>query len=581
MQPARVLRILIAAAVAAALIYYVRQPARQAAPRAEAAKSGGQIVGSVRSEPASFNRLLARDAPTDLVSTLLQGRLVRINRSTFEVEPWLAERWESSADGRTHTLYLRPNLSWSDGTPFTSADVLFSLEAAHDPKVQSVVAATLMAGGKPIRAAAPDANTVVFTYAAPAGPGIRLLDSLPILPKHKLGAALAAGTLRKTWGPATPPSELAGMGPFVLREYTAGQRLVFDRNPRYWRTDKDSNRLPYLDRIVLDVVPEQNAELVRLTSGASDFTHSELRPDDYVPVRRAEKEGRVRLLELGTSPDADAFWFCMKPEAKAKDPRFRFVQKREFRQAISHAVNREDFANTVFLGEAVPVWGPITSGNRIWFTPNIPRYAPDIARAQELLKSIGLEDRNKNGIVEDPSGTEAKFTVLTQSGITYFERGTTVLREQAKKAGIELDIVPLEIGAVIERVQACNYDAVYIRPLMSDMDPGLSLDFWLSSGDGHLWNMSQKTPATEWEKQIDQLMTEMAGITDQARRVAIFTDVQRIFAENLPVLYFAAPRFLYGHSTRLRGVVPSALRPQVLWNADMLSVSDDGAAAAR
>ena len=538
---------------------------------------GGQIVASSRSQPRSFNRLLVRDQTSDTVNMLLQGRLVRINRATFEVEPWLAEKWDASADGLTYTFYLRPNLTWSDGAAFSSADVLFSLQAALDPKVESVAASLMTAGGQPIRAEAPDGNTVKFTLAGPSGPGVRIFDALPILPKHKLGAALAAGKLGEAWGPATPPSEIAGMGPFVLREFTPGQRMVFDRNPRYWRKDARGQQLPYLDRIVLEIVPEQNAELLRLQAGQTDLTHSELRSEDYVPIRKAEAEGKVRLVELGVGTDPDGFWFCMKPAAKAKDPRFRFVQKREFRQAISHAVDREEFAQTVFLGEAVPTWGPITTGNEPWFSPNVPRYPHDPARARELLKSIGLEDRNGNGIVEDEKGTEARFTVLTQRGISYYEAGATVLRDYAKAVGIALDVVALEPPALFERLESCNYDAVYMRALMSDPDPGLSLDYWLSSGDAHLWNLASKTPATEWEKDIDRLMTEQASTIEMARRKTIFNDVQRIFAENLPVLYFAAPRLYYAHSVRLRGVVPSVMRPQVLWNADSLSVTDGAA----
>jgi peptide/nickel transport system substrate-binding protein len=581
MRPARLLRILIVAALAVLLIYYVGgglsrdggKDGEGGEGAAQQAVRGGQIVASARSEPRSFNRLLARDVTTDIVNTLLQGRLIRINRSTFEVEPWLAEKWESTPDGLTHTFHLRPNLTWSDGAPFSSADVVFSLDAALDPKVKSVMAGNMMAGGQPIKATAPDPNTVVFTFAGPSGPGVRILDSLPILPMHKLGAALAAGTLAQAWGPATPPSELVGMGPFVLKEYAAGQRLVFDRNPHFWRTAADGERLPYVDRLILEIVPEQNAELLRLIAGETDLTHSELRSDDYVQVRRAEEGGKVKLLELGVATDTDAFWFCLKPEAKAKDPRFRFLQKREFRQALSYAVDREKLARNVFLGEAVPVWGPVTPGNKPWFSPNVPRYPHSVAKARELLKSIGLEDRNNNGIVEDERGTEARFTVLTQKGITNYEKGMTELRDDAKGAGIVLDVVPLEIGAVIERLESCNYDAIYMRPLMTDLDPGLNLDFWLSSGGTHLWNMSQKTPATEWEKEIDRLMTEQASISDPERRKALFNDVQRIFAENVPVLYFAAPRLFYGHSMRLGGVVPSVTRPPVLWNADMLSVT--------
>ena len=372
------------AGLLAALLLVLRLgsgPGSGSSPETAAAR-GGQIVASIRAEPRTFNRFVARDQTSDLLTFLMQGRLVRINRATFELEPWLAETWESSADGRTYTLHLRPNVTWSDGTPFTSADVLFSLRAVYDPKVESVLASSLTAGGQPLRATAPDPRTVVVSFAGPSGPGLRLLDGLPILPRHKLEAALAAGTFASAWNTTTAPAEIVGTGPFVLREYQPGQRVVLDRNPRYWRKAGDGTMLPYLDRIVLQIVPEQNAELLRIQSGETDLTSSELRPEDYVPIRRAEEEGRLRLIELGVGPDADAFWFCLKPDAKAADPRFAFVQRPEFRQAISHAVDREAFADTVFLGAAVPVWGPVTPGNTEWFWPDVPRYPPDEARAR-------------------------------------------------------------------------------------------------------------------------------------------------------------------------------------------------------
>ena len=536
---------------------------------------GGQIVATIRSEPRSFNRIVARDQTTLIIDAITQSRLVRINRATFELEPWLAERWESTEDGRTHTLHLRPGLKWSDGTPLTSADVVFSLDAIFDPKSNSVLADTLTVAGKPIRATAPDPQTVVLTYPAPSGPGIRLLDNLPILPKHKLEAALKAGTFASAWNSQTAPTDLAGTGPFILQEYQPGQRLIYERNPNYWRMAPDGAALPYVDRLVLEVVPEQNAELLRLQSGAADLLNGEIRPEDYVSVRRAQEQGQVRLIELGVSPDADALWFCLKPEVKRKDPRFAFLQKPEFRQAISHAVDREAFAETVFLGAAVPIWGPVTPGNQPWFWPDVPRYAHDDARALELLKSIGLEDRNGNGVVEDAAGTEARFTVITQQGLGYYERGTAVLRDEVAKVGIALDIAPLEFGAMIERMLACNYDAIYMRPLFTDLDPAGNLDFWLSSGGTHLWNMGQKAPATEWEKRIDAIMLEQASALDPERRRALLNDAQRILAENLPVLYFAAPRMYGAHSARLAGVNPSVMRPNILWSADTLSVRED------
>ena len=560
------------AALLAAFVVVLRIGRDDSAPPPAAAR-GGQIVASIRGEPRTFNRYVAADQASEVLSLLLQARLVRINRSTFELEPWLAEKWESSPDGRTHTIHLRPGLTWSDGMPLTAEDVLFSMRAVYDPKVESVLADSLTAGGQPLRAAAPDPLTVVFTYPAPSGRGVRLLDGLPILPKHKLEAALAAGEFKSAYNTSTPPAEVVGAGPFVLREYQPGQRVVMDRNPRYWRKAADGTALPYLDRLVLQIVPEQNAELLRIQAGETDLTSTELRPEDYVPVRRAEEEGRLRLIELGVGPDADALWFCLKPDVKGKDPRFAFVSRPEFRRAISYAVDREAFAENVFLGAAVPIWGPITPGNTRWFWPDIPRYPHNDEAAKMLLRELGLEDRNGNGVVEDAKGTEARFTVITQRGIGWYERGTAFVRDELARVGIALEIAPLEQGAVIQRLQSCDYDAVYFRPVMTDLDPAGNLDFWLSSGGSHFWNMSQKTPATEWERRIDTLMIEQAAELDLARREMQFRAVQKILAENLPVLYFAAPRMYYAHSARLRGVVPSVLRPPVLWNADSLSVA--------
>ncbi|HKH70492.1 MAG TPA: ABC transporter substrate-binding protein [Vicinamibacterales bacterium] len=536
-------------------------------------RRGGQLVASARGVPRSFNRLMAGDQPSDMFAMLTQGSLVRVNRSTFELEPWLAEKWESSADGLTHTLHLRQGVTWSDGTPFTSADVLFTLQAMYDSNVKSVVASSVMPGGKPMKATAPDASTVVLTFAQASGAGISLLDTFPILPKHKLESAYKAGTFPQAWNTATPPAEIVSTGPFVLREFKPGERLVFDRNPTYWRTGGDGQKLPYLDRLVLQFIPEQNAELLALQAGTTDLTQSELRPDDYVPVRRAEEEGKLTLIEGGVGPDADALWFCMNPEIKKGDRRQTFVQKREFRQALSHAVDREEFAQTVFLGEAVPVWGPITPGNKPWFSPNVPRYPHDVSRARELLKSIGLEDRNGNGVVETTDGIEARFTVMTQRGNSSYERGVTVLREQAATIGVAFDAAPLEYPTMIERLLACQYEAVYMRPYFSNLDPANNMDFWLSSGSTHFWHMSQKTPATDWETRIDTVMREQAATLDPERRRDLFNDAQRILAENVPVLYFVAPRLYFAHSKRTMGVVPSVMRPPILWNADSLSVA--------
>ena len=537
---------------------------------------GGVLTSSLRSEPRTFNRWVDRNFPPELISQLTQSKLIRINRSTQEIEPALAQSWTASPDNQTFTLTLR-EADWSDGTPFTSADVLFTFKAVYDPKVNSVLASALLVGGQPLAVTAPDAHTVVIKYPGPFGPGIAMLDNLSIAPKHKLAAALTAGTFAQAWGVATPVNELVSLGPFVLSRYEPGQRLVFDRNPHYWKKDASGAALPNLDQLILEVVPDQNAELVRLQAGQIDMLQQQVRPEDIATLRPMADQGKVKLLELGVGTDPDLFFFNLRPERWAKDPRGSWMARKEFRQAISHAVDREAFANTVFLGAGVPIWGPITPGNQKWFSPNVPRYGFSVDKAKALLAGLGLANRDADEWLEDEKGTEARFTLLTYRGNSSLERGSAVLREDLRPLGIAVDVVALEQGALTERMVKGDFEAIAFFFSSSNLDPAMNPDFWLSSGSAHIWNIGQATPATEWEKQVDGLMQKVMSGTDQAERKQFFDQVQKIFAENLPVIYFVAPRMYMGVSSRVGSMSPTILRPQLLWSADTLTVSATGA----
>jgi peptide/nickel transport system substrate-binding protein len=536
---------------------------------------GGTLTSSLRSEPRSFNRLVEARVPTDLYSTLTGAKLVRINRATGEPEAGLAEKWTISPDNRTYTLTLREGLAWSDGAPFTSADVVFSLQAIYDAKAGSVLASAFKIDGKPIEVTAPDARTVVLTLPGTFGPGIALLDNLHLVPKHKYEAALKAGTFAHAMAVSTPPAELLSMGPFKLTSYAPGQRLAFDRNPHYFKKDAAGIQLPYLDQVIFEIVPDQNAEIVRLQAGQLDTLQQQVRPEDIGTLRPLEQQGRINLIEPGVSVDPDGFFFNMRAPYWSKDPRRDWITHKEFRQAISHAVDREAYANTVYLGAGVPVWGPITPGNKRWFTPNLQRYGHSVDRAKELLAGLGLVNRDADDWLEDPKGAEAQFSVLVFRGNTSVERGAQFLRDELKKAGVRVDVVALEQGAVIERMFKGDFESIFFVVLTSSLDPAMNADFWLSSGPSHFWNIGQPTPATDWEKQIDDLMVTVTTGVDEAERKKAFDDVQKIFADNLPALYFVAPRLYMGTSSRVGGVTPSILRPQLLWNVEQMTVTED------
>ncbi len=375
------------------------------------------------------------------------------------------------------------------------------------------------------------------------------------------------------WSLSTPPSDIVGLGPFVLSAYIPGQRLVFDRNPRYFRKGPDGSALPYLDRVTLEIIPDQSAELLRLEAGQIDTTHSEILPESYAPLKRAADAGRIKLVDLGVGLDANSLWFNLKPGAFAGDPRAAWLQRDELRQAISLAVDRQVMADTVYLGAAAPVFGPITPANRKWYWDGLPKTPHDPEAAKQKLAAIGLTDRNGDGVLEDAANRPAQFTLLTRTGRPDLERGAAVIRDEMKKIGVVVNVVALEAGALIDRfANTGKYEAVYYSPIASDTDPALNPDFWFSFGSAHLWNMAQKTPATEWERRIDELMAKQIASPDDTERKRLFNEVQQLFAEHAPVVYFAAPRVYVAVSSRVTNLTPAISRPQTLWAPDTLAV---------
>ncbi len=560
------------AAVILVLLIVSRPWERGGAPRQASAPADRDLIVSVRSEPSSFNWFTHRDATTHLITLLTQARLVRINGATQELEPWLAEGWSRSTDGLRYTVQLRPDLVFSDGVPVTSEDVVFSFAAASDPS--SALGDAIAVGEGRLTATAVGSHTVLITFPAPFGPGLRLLDALPILPRHKLERALREGTFHSVWSASAPVADVVGLGPFVLAEHVPGDRLVFNRNLHYFRKDAAGVALPYLEHLVVQIMPSQDAQILAFEAGQNDGSASEVRPEDYAPLKRLAAEGRAQLLDLGAAFDPDGLWINLKRGAFDGDPRRDWIQREELRRAISLGVDRQVFADTVFLGAAAPAFGPVTSANKRWYSEAVPRPPHDPAGARALLASIGLTDRNNDGLLDDPHGTVARFTLLTAKGQTPLERGAAVIRDELKKLGLSVDVVALESNALVNQfLSGKGYDAVYFHLTTSDTDPASQLDFWMSTGGSHVWNLGPRTVATPWEREIDDLMRRQTSTLDETERQRVFADAQRLFSEHLPMIYFAVPRVFVAASTRMTNLTPALSRPQLLWAADTISVT--------
>jgi len=228
---------------------------------------GGRLVISLRSEPRTFNPVMANDQNSFGVNARINADLIHINRATQKTEPALARSWTVSKDGTQFTLKLRRGLHFSDGQPFDADDVIFSFQLYQDEQLHSPQRDLLIINDKPITVQKIDAYTVRFTFPAPYSAAERVFDGLGILPRHLLEKDYKEGKIAQVWTLNTPPQNIAGLGAFRLKQVVPGDRVVLERNPYYWKVDSKGQQLPYLDELTFLVVPTQDAQVIRFQAG--------------------------------------------------------------------------------------------------------------------------------------------------------------------------------------------------------------------------------------------------------------------------------------------------------------------------
>lgn len=533
---------------------------------------GGRLVVSLRTEPKTFNPVTAADSASREVIGRMMADLIRINRSTQQTEPSLAKSWKVSADGRRYTMHLQHGLRFSDGHPLDADDVVFTFQAYLDEQVHSPQRELLLIGGKPILARKVDSHTVEFELARPYAPAERLFDSIAILPQHLLGKPYAEGKLGQSWGLTTPPEQIAGMGAFRLKEYVAGQRIVLERNPHFWKTDRQKQRLPYLDEIVFVVSANEDAQVLRFQAGETDLL-SRINAKNFAALQRDSRAANYRLMDMGPGLEYSFLFFNLNhlaernlPEVVRKQAWFRDVR---FRQAVSTAIDREGIVRLVYQGRAAALSTHVTPGNRLWRNADVGKLEQSLDRARQLLRDAGFS-WNASGALVDPRGQPVEFSIVTSASNAARAQMATIIQDDLKKLGMAVHVVPIEFRSLLDRVlNTFDYEAAISGLISGDVDPNAEMNVWMSSGATHLWNLSQALTAP-WEAEIDDLMRKQMVTLQYGPRKKLYDRVQQIVAENLPLVCLVSPNVLLGVKSNVGNLKPAILEPYALWNAEEL-----------
>jgi peptide/nickel transport system substrate-binding protein len=541
---------------------------------------GGRLVIASRGDPKTFNPITEDEIVSSVITRHLFEYLCGFDRARQEVKPGLAESWTVAPDQKTWTFKLRKGLLWSDGEPLTAEDVVFTFQALYDTNSINVLADSEKINGRSYLATKVDELTVQIVTPDVYAPFLESCAAyVPIIPKHKLAAVLAAGKFDSAYGVNTPPAELVGCGPFILKAYKPGELVLLERNPYYFEVDKNGTRLPYFDNIIYTIVPDMNALSLRFRNGESDVLE-DVRPDEFEQFKAGAATGKFAFFDLGYGLFTTYFWFNLNPDQNEKtgqpyvDPKkLKWFQQKNFRQAVSYAIDRESIAKSIFAGRAEPNYGLVEHGNMKWFNPAIRPYPHDLQKARALLAEIGITDRDGDGILEDAGGNPIEFVFNTDASNAIRNQTAVMIQSDLKKLGFKVVYQPMELNTLIDRIVVDrHYECVLLGYHFSSLDPVVNYMGMLpSSAHNHDWNPIQKTPATAWEARVDELMDAQLKSFDFGERKRGFDEVQMILNDELPLIFTVTPRVYAAIRPDIGNLRPTALTTRHLtWNAEEL-----------
>lgn len=534
---------------------------------------GGRLVVGLRAEPKTLNPVTATDAVSREVIGRCHADLITINRETQKTEPALAESWKTSSDGRTFTLKLRKGIRFSDGQPFDADDVVFSFKVYLDEAVGSPQRDLLIIDGKPLTVTKVDQYTVRFTLPGPYAAAERIFDGLAMLPRHLLEEAYREGHFAQTWALNAAPAEIAGLGPFRVKQYIAGQRVVLERNPYYWKVDHNNQRLPYLDELVFLFVGGEDQQVMRFEAGETDVV-SRLSSENYALLAKEQSRSGWQLADLGPSLEYNFLVFNLNDlDAKKQGDIIRkqaWFHDLKFRQAVSATIDRQSIVKLVYGSRGTALWGNVGPGNKLWMNQAIPHPQRSLDMARQLLKSAGFS-WNGAGQLLDPTGKQVEFTIVSSSSNTQRMKMATLIQDDLSQLGMQVHVVPLDFRAMLDRVfQSFDYEAAIMGLGGGDPDPNPEMNVWLSNGGTHLWHLNETQPATPWEHEIDTLMQQQMVTLNYQKRKRLYDRVQQLIADNQPFIFLATPDVLVGAKAGIGNFHPAVLDDYTLWNADQL-----------
>ncbi|MEH2262102.1 ABC transporter substrate-binding protein [Nostoc sp.] len=540
------------------------------------ATSISQVIVSFPIEPTTFNPALIVESAYTLTYTY-EG-LVKEN-ARGEIEPSLAEYWQTSPDKKQIIYTLRKGLKWSDGKPLTAEDVVFTYNEIYANSAIPTYAKDFLIIGKnrtfpTVRKL--DNLRVEFTLPEPFAPFIRA-TKLEILPAHifretvKIKDQKGRPKFMSTWGIDTPPENIIVNGPYTIESYTPSQRIIFRKNPYYWRKDTQGNSQPYIDRVIGEIIPSQDTSLIQFRSGGLDYIN--VNTNYFSLLKHEEAKGKFTIYNGGLFIGSTAITFNLNKGSRNGQPlvdpiKSRWFNTVEFRQAVAYVINRQQILNNIYKGLGQLQNSPIAVQSKYYLPvqAGLKVYEYNLQKAKELLLKAGFKYNNQGQLL-DKQENIVRFSLMTNANNNILQAMGVLIKQNLNELGITVDFNPVATSIFINKLtQTFDWECQVLEVAVGQ-EPNDWANVWLPETGWHFFNQQSQagqTPITgrqvaDWEQKIGDLYIQAASEVDEAKRKAIYVETQQITQEYLPFIYLVNPLSMVAVRNRIQGIEHSAL----------------------
>ncbi len=526
-------------------------PVASAAPAASTGATGGQ-VSMYWVKPVTIHPLFSSSGVEQGVERQMFGALVRMT-DKLEPIPDLAEKIDVSPDAKVYTFTLKKGLTFSDGHPLTSKDVVFTYERAVDKRSGSYWRARLLAldgaadfgdqKAPTIKGLeAPDDYTVKMTLTTPDSTWLITIGDfagLSILPKHILESTPPDQMQKAPFSFAPTPSA----GAFTFSDWKQDQYLEIKRNETYTGGPKAK-----LDKIFCKALTQEDVGIAQLEKGEIDLM--------TVSVTEADRLRKNPNLTVVSVPSPSVSFLAYNLDKP-------YLKDKRVRQALAYAIDREGIVKEILKGEATLVNSTIIGPDWMGIPEGLNAYKYDPNKAKQLLK-----DANWNGA--------QKLALPYVPGNKINDALIPILQQQFKDVGITLDLQSVDNSEINRRIfgiataaQAGDFDVDLVGGGVFRTDPNVSAKYFetiaftpAGANYGHYSNTK-----------VDDLFKQGRATTDKAQRKKIYTDLALILNDEMPWVYLWSPNSVHVYTKRLQGFKPPSYATHQVWNAEEWSVT--------